>query len=91
MSDDFGGRRMMTLEEEEDVNWNEIRCTNIDVCKKFLKLCIIKDPIWERISHKPEEPSRDIHVDECVCCQVQHMTEESSLQRIARDTYAGLK
>ncbi|GJU35740.1 hypothetical protein Tco_1184094 [Tanacetum coccineum] len=59
------GRRTMTLEEEEECPWNKLRCGNIDVWKSFLKLWIMKDPIWDKISCKLEEPSHDIHVDEC--------------------------
>ncbi|GJV75838.1 hypothetical protein Tco_1507422 [Tanacetum coccineum] len=45
--------------------------------RAFLKLCIVEDPIWEKISQELDEPIRSTHIDECVCCQVQHMTEES--------------
>ncbi|GJR00318.1 hypothetical protein Tco_0523302 [Tanacetum coccineum] len=48
------------------------------------------DPIWDKISCKLEEPFRDIHVDECVCCQVQHMMEENiySLRKEMREIHA---
>ncbi|GJW21516.1 integrase, catalytic region, zinc finger, CCHC-type containing protein [Tanacetum coccineum] len=35
------------------------------------------NPIWKKVSRKLEEPIRSTHVAECVCYQVQHMTEES--------------
>ncbi|GJU25556.1 hypothetical protein Tco_1164177 [Tanacetum coccineum] len=64
------GRRMMTPKEEEEYPWNELKRSDIDVCKTFLKLCIVEDPIWDKISCKLEEPSHDIHVDECVKCEI---------------------
>ncbi|GJW33083.1 hypothetical protein Tco_0053115 [Tanacetum coccineum] len=67
---------MMTPVEEENDNLNGIKCSNIDVSKTFLKLCIVEDRIWDKISCKLEEPSHDIHVDECICFQVQHMTKD---------------
>ncbi|GJW81824.1 phospholipase-like protein [Tanacetum coccineum] len=51
--------------------------SDIDICKAFLKLCIVEDPIWEKISCELKEPIHNAHVEECVCCQVQHMMEES--------------
>ncbi|GJS81730.1 hypothetical protein Tco_0748271 [Tanacetum coccineum] len=68
------------------------QCSNIDVCRTFLKLCIVEDPIWDTISCKLEEPSRDIHVDEFVCCQVQHMTKENiySLRKEMREVHASI-
>ncbi|GJR13695.1 hypothetical protein Tco_0796347 [Tanacetum coccineum] len=78
----------------QHVSWqlNLKRCSNIDVCRTFLKLCIVEDPIWDTISCKLEEPSRDIHVDEFVCCQVQHMTEENiySLRKEMREVHASI-
>nr|GEZ42810.1 hypothetical protein [Tanacetum cinerariifolium] len=70
-------RRIMTLEEEEFYPWEQLKSSNVDICKEFLKLCIIDDPIWDKISCKLEEPLRNTHVDDCVCCQVQHMMEEN--------------
>ncbi|GJR35602.1 hypothetical protein Tco_1211286 [Tanacetum coccineum] len=45
--------------------------------RAFLNLCMVEDPIWDKISHKLQEPLRNTHVDECVYFQVQHMTEEN--------------
>nr|GFA55636.1 hypothetical protein [Tanacetum cinerariifolium] len=71
------GRRMMTSEEEEEYPWNELKSSHIEVCQSFLKLCIVEDPIWDKISCKIEEPSHNIHVDECMFFQVQHMTDDN--------------
>ncbi|GKA77838.1 hypothetical protein Tco_0784375 [Tanacetum coccineum] len=66
--------------------------SDIDICRAFQKLCIVEDPIWERISSELEEPTRSTHVDECVCCQVQHMTEESmySLRKEMREIHINI-
>ncbi|GJT96667.1 hypothetical protein Tco_1092185 [Tanacetum coccineum] len=70
-------RRTMTSEEEPSYPWEQHSSSDIEICRAFLKLCIVEDPIWEKISRKLEEPICSAHVDECVCCQVQHMMEES--------------
>nr|GEW75077.1 hypothetical protein [Tanacetum cinerariifolium] len=67
----------MTSQEEASYPWEQYSSSDIDICREFLKLCIVEDPIWEKISHELEDPLCSAHVDECVCCQVQHMTEES--------------
>ncbi|GJZ77387.1 retrovirus-related pol polyprotein from transposon TNT 1-94 [Tanacetum coccineum] len=36
-----------------------------------------EDPIWEKIFKELEELTRSTYIDECVCCQVQRMMEES--------------
>ncbi|GJW67398.1 hypothetical protein Tco_0121822 [Tanacetum coccineum] len=71
------GRRMMTPEQEEVYPWDQRKSSDLDICKAFLKLCIVEDLIWDKISRKLKEPLRNTHVDECVCCQVQHITEEN--------------
>nr|GEX07940.1 hypothetical protein [Tanacetum cinerariifolium] len=67
----------MTPEEEASYPWGQHSGGHIEICKGFLNLCIVEDHIWEKISCELEEPIRNTHVDECVCCQVQHMTIES--------------
>nr|GEV52692.1 hypothetical protein [Tanacetum cinerariifolium] len=67
----------MTLEEEASYPWEQHSSGDIDICRAFLKLCIFKDPIWEKIYCELEETIRNTYVDECMCCQVQHMTKES--------------
>ncbi|GJQ96374.1 hypothetical protein Tco_0007513 [Tanacetum coccineum] len=86
------GRRMMTPEEEEEYPWNELKSSHIEVCKSFLKLCIVEDPIWDKISCELEEPSHNIYIDECMCCQVQHMTEENiySFRNEMREIHASI-
>nr|GFC80756.1 hypothetical protein [Tanacetum cinerariifolium] len=68
-------RRMMSPEEEGFYPWEQLKSGDVDICRACLKLCIVKDPLWDKISRKLKEPLRNTHVDECVCCQVQHMTE----------------
>ncbi|GKA36212.1 hypothetical protein Tco_0722703 [Tanacetum coccineum] len=70
-------RRMLTPEEEESYPWELLKSSNVDVCRAFLKLCIVEDPTWERISCELEEPIRNPYVDDCICCQVQQMMEEN--------------
>ncbi|GJR49321.1 hypothetical protein Tco_1399842 [Tanacetum coccineum] len=70
-------RRMMTPKEEESYPWEQLKSSDVDVCRAFLKLCIVEDPIWDKISCEHEEPICNAHVDECVCCQVQEITEEN--------------
>nr|GEV13287.1 mini-chromosome maintenance complex protein 4 [Tanacetum cinerariifolium] len=62
---------------------------NERILRVFLKLCIIKDPIWEKISCKLEEPICNPYVDECVCCQIQQMMEENmySLRKEMREIH----
>ncbi|GKE53378.1 hypothetical protein Tco_1488534 [Tanacetum coccineum] len=59
------GRRTMTPEEEEFYPWEQLKSSDVDICREFLKLCIVEDPIWDKISRKLEEPLRNIHVDYC--------------------------
>ncbi|GJW16215.1 hypothetical protein Tco_0020348 [Tanacetum coccineum] len=60
--------------------------------RAFLKLCIVEDPIWDKISHKLEEILRNTHVDECVYCQVQHMTKENvhALRKEMREIHVSI-
>ncbi|GJX43956.1 ribonuclease H-like domain-containing protein, partial [Tanacetum coccineum] len=86
------GRRMMTLEEEEEYPWNELKSSHIEVCKSFHKLCIVEDPIWDKISCELKEPYHNIYIDECMCCQVQPMTEENiySFRNEMREIHASI-
>nr|GEU91136.1 reverse transcriptase domain-containing protein [Tanacetum cinerariifolium] len=68
-------RRMMTYEKEEFIDWDDFNECDIEIYKAFHKLSLVEDPVWEKINSKLVKPSRDIHVDECICCQVQHMME----------------
>ncbi|GKG46842.1 hypothetical protein Tco_0504039, partial [Tanacetum coccineum] len=56
---------MMTHEEEEFYPWDKLKSSDVDICRAFLKLCIVEDPIWDKISHKLKEPLHNTHVDEC--------------------------
>ncbi|GJV92953.1 hypothetical protein Tco_1540766 [Tanacetum coccineum] len=86
------GIRMMSPDMEDYYPWEEIKSSNIDICRAFLKLCVVEDPIWEKITCELEEPFRNTHIDECVCCQVQHMTEENvyALRKEMRDIHASI-
>ncbi|GKE22766.1 hypothetical protein Tco_1434278 [Tanacetum coccineum] len=70
------GRRIMSPEMEDYYTWEEIKSSNINICRAFLKLCVVEDPISEKITCELKEPFRNTYVDECVCCQVQRMTKE---------------
>ncbi|GJR92730.1 hypothetical protein Tco_0264904 [Tanacetum coccineum] len=70
-------RRMMSSDKEELYPWEQLKSSDVDIYRAFLKLCIVEDPIWDKISRKLEEPLRNTHVNERACCQVQHMTEEN--------------
>ncbi|GKC96681.1 hypothetical protein Tco_1162123 [Tanacetum coccineum] len=39
--------------------------------RTFLKLCMVEDLIWEKITRELKEPFCNTHVDEYACCQVQ--------------------
>nr|GEU52657.1 hypothetical protein [Tanacetum cinerariifolium] len=54
----------MTPEEEASYPWEQHSGGDIDICRAFLKLCIVEDPIWEKITHELEEPIRSTHVDD---------------------------
>ncbi|GJT56925.1 hypothetical protein Tco_0991979 [Tanacetum coccineum] len=62
---DNNGKRMMTPKEEEFYPWDQIKSSDVDICRAFLKLCIVEDPIWDKISRKLKEPLRNTYVDEC--------------------------
>ncbi|GJY64230.1 hypothetical protein Tco_0465690 [Tanacetum coccineum] len=50
------GRRMMSPKMKDYYSWEELKSSNVDVCQAFLKLCIVEDPIWEKITYELEEP-----------------------------------
>ncbi|GKC24698.1 hypothetical protein Tco_1026848 [Tanacetum coccineum] len=83
---------MMNPEEEDYYPWEELKNRNIHICREFLKLCMVEDPIWEKISRKLKEPICNTHVDKCVCCQVQHMKEENvyALRKEMREIHASI-
>ncbi|GJU44186.1 reverse transcriptase domain-containing protein [Tanacetum coccineum] len=86
------GRRIMSFEIVNYYPWEEIKSSNIDICRAFLKLCVAEDPIWEKITCELEEPFHNTHVDECVCCQVQHMMEENvyALRKEMQEIHASI-
>nr|GEV45847.1 hypothetical protein [Tanacetum cinerariifolium] len=78
--------------EEASYPWEQYNSSDIDICRAFLKLCIVEDPIWEKISQELDEPIRSTHIDEYVCCQVQHMTEEKmyALRKEMREIHTNI-
>ncbi|GJS66952.1 hypothetical protein Tco_0681516 [Tanacetum coccineum] len=86
-------RRILTPKEEASYPWEQHRSSDIDICRAFIKLCIVEDPIWEKISCELEEPIHSAHVDECECCQVQHMTKKSmyALRKEMREIHTLIK
>ncbi|GJS78636.1 hypothetical protein Tco_0728517 [Tanacetum coccineum] len=85
-------RRIITTEEEDYYLWDQLKSSNVDIYRPFLNLCIVEDPIWDKIFHKLKEPLRHTHVDECVCCQLQHMTEKNvhALCKEMREIHASI-
>ncbi|GJZ55579.1 hypothetical protein Tco_0610772 [Tanacetum coccineum] len=69
------GRRMMAPEMEDYYSWEGLKNSNVDICRAFLKLCVVEDPIWEKITYELQEPFHNIYVDECVC----HIGERGKL------------
>ncbi|GJY12343.1 putative reverse transcriptase domain-containing protein [Tanacetum coccineum] len=65
---------------------------NEKTLRAFLKLCIVEDSIWDKISHKLKEPLRHTHVDDYVCCQVQYTTEENvhAFRKEMREIHASI-
>ncbi|GJR11261.1 hypothetical protein Tco_0793913 [Tanacetum coccineum] len=55
---------MMSSDKEELYPWEQLKSSDVDIYRAFLKLCIVEDPIWDKISRKLEEPLRNTHVDE---------------------------
>ncbi|GKB58043.1 hypothetical protein Tco_0914229 [Tanacetum coccineum] len=68
---------MMTTKEQESYPWEQLKSSDVDVGRAFLQLCIVEDPIREKISCELEEPFCNAHVNECVCCQLQQITKEN--------------
>ncbi|GKB25084.1 hypothetical protein Tco_0864485 [Tanacetum coccineum] len=83
---------MMTPEEEDYYPWEELKSGNVDICRAFLKLCMVEDPIWEKITRELKEPLCNTHVDEYVGFQVQHMTEDNvyALREEMREIHASI-
>ncbi|GKA30070.1 hypothetical protein Tco_0716315 [Tanacetum coccineum] len=87
------GRRIMTPNQEEFYPWEQLKSSDVDICRAFLKLCIVEVPIRDKISRKLEEPHQNAHVDKCVRFQVQHMMEENvhALRTEMREIHASIK
>ena len=65
------GRRMMTREEEENVDWDNINGAEIPIVKDFVKLCLVEDEIWHKIEEDLGKPLEDNHPCRCGCCSTQ--------------------
>ncbi|GJX26906.1 hypothetical protein Tco_0233202 [Tanacetum coccineum] len=52
------------IEEEETTNWNVYSLRHVPIRKSFHKLCLVEDPLWEKINSELVKPSRDFHMDE---------------------------
>ena len=73
------GRRMMTREEEENVDWDNINGAEIPIVKDFVKLCLVEDEIWHKIEEDLGKPLEDNHTRRCGCCSTQDVTERNVL------------
>ena len=73
------GRRMMTREEEENVDWDNINGAEIPIVKDFVKLCLVEDEIWHKIEENLGKPLEDNHTRRCGCCSTQDLIERNVL------------
>ena len=71
------GRRMMSREEEESINWDDIGGAEVPIIKDFLKLCFVQDEIWTKINEKLQKPVMDDHTRGCVCCSTKDVIERN--------------
>lgn len=73
------GRRMMTREEEENIDWDNISCADILIVKDFVKLCFVEDEIWAKIEGKLGEPLENDHTRRCACFTTNGVIERNIL------------
>ena len=73
------GRRMMTREEENNVDWENINGSEIPIVKDFVKLCLVEDDIWRKIEEDIPKPLEDNHTRRCGCCSTQDVFERNVL------------
>ena len=71
------GRRMMSREEEESINWDNINGAEIPIIKDFLKLCFVQDDIWTKIEEKLPKPVLNDHTLACACCSTKRVIERN--------------
>ena len=73
------GRRMMTREEEENVDWDNINGSEIPIVKDFIKLCLVEDDIWAKIKGNLGKPLENNHTRRCACCSTKDVIERNVL------------
>ena len=73
------GRRMMTREEENNVDWENINGSEIPIVKDFVKLCLVEDDIWRKIEEDLPKPLENNHTRRCGCCSTQDVIERNVL------------
>ena len=73
------GRRMMTREEEDSVNWANINGSEIPIVKDFIKLCLVEDDIWHKMEEDLGKPLEDFHTRKCGCCSTNDVIERGVL------------
>lgn len=73
------GSRMMTREEENNVDWENINGSEIPIVKDFVKLCLVEDDIWRKIEEDLPKPLENNHTLRCGCCSTQDVTERNVL------------
>ena len=71
------GRRMMSREEEESINWDNLNGAEIPIVKDFLKLCFVQDDIWTKIEEKLPKPVLNDHTLACACCSTKRVIERN--------------
>ena len=73
------GRRMMTREEEESIDWDNISSSEIPIVRDFIKLCFFGDDIWTKIERKLGKPLENDHTRRCACCSTNGVIERNVL------------
>ena len=73
------GRRMMTREEEENIDLDNINGADIPIVKDFVKLCFVEDDIWAKIEGKLGEPFENDRTRRCACCTTNDVIERNIL------------
>ena len=73
------GRIMMTREEEESVDWDNISGAEIPIIKDFVKLCLVEDDIWCKIEKDLGKPLEDNHTHRCGRCPTIDVIEHNIL------------
>ena len=86
------GRRMMTREEEESINWDDFNGAEVPIIKDFIKLSLVQDEIWSKINEKLVKPVMDDHTRRCTCCSTKMVIERNmfSIRKEIRELHKSM-